>query len=244
MSATQAMPSMNRKTLHEEVVERLRDYVVEGDLKPGQKIPEKALCEQLGISRTPLREALKVLASDRLITLVPNRGAVVRELTRADVEEVFPVLAALEALAGELACEQVTDEELETIEGLHTQMVEHYNARELVEYFHCNREIHERILAASRNETLISTHRSLVARLQRARYRSNTSGHRWSDAVAEHTAMLVALQRREGPALGQLMRAHLEEIFAVTVESLEKQAADSKSGNSRASSSQFEQIGD
>lgn len=223
MQALNTIESVGRRSLHEEVVERLRGLVVEGDLKAGHKIPEKALCERLGISRTPLREALKVLAADGLITLIPNRGAVVRELTREDIEDVFPVMGALEALAGELACAQVTDEEIAVIQALHDQMITHFESGQLAEYFHCNRQIHELILAAARNQTLTSHYLSLSSRLRRARYLANVSADRWSEAVAEHGAMMVALQQREGAALGQIMKQHMEQTFVAVLGWLERQ---------------------
>lgn len=223
MQALGSIQSVNRRSLHEEVVEKLRAFVVEWDLKPGQKIPEKSLCERLGISRTPLREALKVLAADGLITLIPNRGAIVREISRADIEELFPVMGALEALAGELACEHITDQELATIQETHERMLEYFEADRLVEYSQCNRRIHELILAAARNDTLTSHYESLSSRLRRARYMANVSGGRWPESVAEHSSMIIALQRREGPALGQIMKSHLEKIFSAVLDWMDNQ---------------------
>lgn len=223
MEALNTIQSVSRRSLHDEVVERLRDFVVEGDLTAGQKIPEKELCERLGISRTPLREALKVLAADGLITLIPNRGAVVRELTRADIEEVFPVMGTLEALAGELACQHITDDELVHIQNVHERMLGHFKADQLTEYFHCNREIHECILAAARNRTLASHCQSLATRLRRARYLANISSGRWAEAMAEHEAMMVALQNRDGEALARMMRSHLQQTFSAVLDWLENQ---------------------
>jgi DNA-binding GntR family transcriptional regulator len=114
VSGTDSIP---RRSLHDELTERLRRLITHGELSPGQKIREKALCLQFGVSRTPLREALKVLASEGIVTLRPNRGAVVSALTVEELEEVFPVMGALEALSGEIACRHITDQELEAIGG-------------------------------------------------------------------------------------------------------------------------------
>ncbi|MEL7544592.1 MAG: GntR family transcriptional regulator, partial [Pseudomonadota bacterium] len=89
-----------RRSLHDELIERMRALITDGSLTPGEKVPEKALCAQFGVSRTPLREALKVLAHEGLVELIPNRGATVARLTVEDLDEVFPIMGALEALAG------------------------------------------------------------------------------------------------------------------------------------------------
>lgn len=94
---------LSRPALAVELTDRLRGLIMEGELKPGEKIPERMLTERYGVSRTPVREAVKVLAAEGLVVLVQNRGAVVSKLTVAELEEIFPVLAALEGVAGELA---------------------------------------------------------------------------------------------------------------------------------------------
>ncbi|MBT3307663.1 MAG: GntR family transcriptional regulator, partial [Alphaproteobacteria bacterium] len=97
----------DRASLHDGVVDAVRTMIFDGELIGGQRVPEKLICETLSISRTPLREALKVLASEGLLVLLPNRGARISRLTTADVDDMFPVMGALEALAGELACEKI-----------------------------------------------------------------------------------------------------------------------------------------
>ena len=109
MSMLNKVSSIKRPSLHEELTERLRDMIVEGVLVTGEKVPERELCEKFAVSRTPMREALKVLAAEGLLTLQPNRGAIVRAITLEELEEVFPLMGALEALAGELACKNITD---------------------------------------------------------------------------------------------------------------------------------------
>lgn len=106
---------IERRPLHEELADQLRRLIIEGDLRPGEKISEKLLCDQFAVSRTPLREALKILMTEGLVLLTPNRGASVTELTIDDLEELFPIIGALEALSGELACQSITDEEIELL---------------------------------------------------------------------------------------------------------------------------------
>ena len=117
-----------RPSLHEELVKRLRQAIVEGSLEPGAKVPERELCENLGVSRTPLREALKVLANEGLVILESNRGARISNVTMEELEAAFPVIAVLEGLAGELACERATDDEIAQIVARHHDMFRHYDA--------------------------------------------------------------------------------------------------------------------
>lgn len=194
--------------------------IIEGVLPPGDKVPEKELCERFGVSRTPLREALKVLASEGLVALTPNRGATIADLTLDDLEQAFPVMGALEALSGELACANITERELAAIRRVHEKMVAHYEARELAPYFRNNQKIHELILAAARNRTLSSLYRSLEGRIRQARYLANMSTTRWTQAVREHEQILEALEARDGAALAQILNNHLANKFETVKDAL------------------------
>jgi DNA-binding GntR family transcriptional regulator len=197
-------------SLHDELLAGLRELIVEGALEPGVRVPERELCARFGVSRTPLREALKVLASEGMLELLPHRGAQVTRLTAADLDEMFPVMGALEALAGELACAQITEAELAEVRALHYQMALHATRGELAEYFRLNQRIHEAILIAARNPTLARLYRGLAGRVRRARYLANMSKPRWDQAVAEHEAILEALEQRDGLALGRVLKSHLQ----------------------------------
>jgi len=203
-----ARPS-GRASLHDTVVDRLRDMIVEGELIAGARVPERELTQRLGVSRTPLREALKVLASEGLIELLPNRGARVARLTEVDVEEMFQVMGALEGLAGELACQRVTDDELAALRALHYEMMAHHARGDLPAYFKANQAIHEGIIGAARNAVLSTTYSMLAGRIRRARYRANLSPERWDEAVAEHERILETLVKRDGTTLAWLLRQHL-----------------------------------
>jgi len=223
MTSFDNIESISRRTLHEELVERLRDIILEGGLEAGAKVPERQLCERLGVSRTPMREALKVLASDGLVTLVPNRGAVVRGLTREDIDELFPVIGALESLAGELACARIGEREVSAIAALHEDMIEHYRAGRRPEYFHRNQQIHEAIVNASGNRVLQEQYRVLSAPLRRARFVANLSGERWAEAVAEHEAMIEALEARDGERLGTILKNHLRKKHEAVLRRIEQE---------------------
>jgi DNA-binding GntR family transcriptional regulator len=210
-----------RRTLHDELLERIRQMIIDGDLVPGEKVPEKELCERFGVSRTPLREALKVLANDGLVTLTPNRGAMISNLTLEDLEEAFPVMGALEALSGEMACANISDAEISKIKALHQKMVAHYEARELKPYFRTNQHIHEMILAAAGNQTLSSLYRGLEGRIRHARFLANMSTSRWTKAVQEHEEIIAALEARNGPKLAKILKSHLTNKFETVKEALQ-----------------------
>ncbi|WP_299615002.1 GntR family transcriptional regulator [uncultured Tateyamaria sp.] len=212
-----------RKSLHHELVDRLQTLIINSELKPGTKVPEKQLCDQFGVSRTPLREALKVLASVGLVRLEPNRGAWVTQVTQEEVEEVFPVLGALEALSGELACKHITDAEIEEVRALHAQMIESYERRDLDAYFSINQKIHRAILMAARNGTLTTSSQALSLRMQRARYLANISESRWYDAVQEHEKILQYLVARDGPNLAGTLLNHMDAKRASVVKWLQSQ---------------------
>ena len=198
-----------RRSLHDEVVERIRDMIVEGELAPGARVPERQLCERFAISRTPLREALKVLASEGLVQLLPNRGARVAALSVADVEELFEVLAGLESLAGELAAGRIAKRDLTLIRRAHDAMVKSYETGELSSYFKLNQEIHQRIVDAAGNETLKQLHAALAGRVKRARFMANLSEERWRQAVDEHQQIIEALEAREAESLARILKLHL-----------------------------------
>lgn len=199
-----------RQSLHDAIVGRVRDMIIEGELAPGSRIHEGNLGRRLGVSRTPLREALKFLASEGLIELVPTRGAIVRRFGAKDVHDALTVLGNLEALAGRLACAQAPDAELAAIGDLHARMMERYAARDRLPYFKLNQEIHARILAASGNAVLAYVHGILQARLKRIRYIGNEAPDRWAGAVADHVAIMDALARRDGEAAAAALAAHME----------------------------------
>ena len=209
-----------RRLLHEEVIDQLRDMIVQGGLAPETKLNERVLAAQLGISRTPLREAIKYLASEGLVELLPNRGAVVAPLRPAKVREIFTVLGSLEALAGELVCRNATDADIAEIRALHYQMVAHHARGELAQYFRFNQQIHIRLVECAANATLAQVYRGLNAHVRRARYMANLSHERWDKAVREHEEILDALSARDSTRLQALLRDHLANKLVLVMEAL------------------------
>src|SRR5215831_7858944 len=210
------------QSLHDEILSRLRDHIVEGNIPGGGRVPERQLCEMLGISRTPLREALKVLAAEGLIELLPNRGARVKQLSERDLAELFDVMGGLESLAGRLACENISDAEIAEIERLHYEMYGFYLRSDMHNYFLVNQRIHERIVAGSRNETLRATYATFAGRIRRVRYSANFARKRarWAEAMREHEMILDALRRRAASELADILFHHLRNKRTAAVEQM------------------------
>ncbi|WP_295857312.1 GntR family transcriptional regulator [uncultured Xylophilus sp.] len=205
---------MNSKTasttVHTSLLERLREVFVAGEFVEGDKVPEAALCERFGVSRTPLREALKVLAAEGHVELLPNRGARVRALSIAEAEGLFSVAGALEALAGEQACERISPEEIDALQTMHDEMRACRNRHDMAAYYALNMRIHSSIVDATRNPVLIGVYSTLNARISRIRFASPMSDDIWARAMAEHEGMQNALMRRDGAALSSILKTHLK----------------------------------
>ena len=198
-----------RLTLPEAAAERLRTLIIEGALAPGAKLNERELCEQLGVSRTPLREAFRMLAGDGLLVQLPNRGAQVVAMSREDVQHAFEVMGALEGFAGELAVSRVTDDDIADLRTLQAEMEAAHARHDLPAYYQINRVIHDRLNAIAANPVLTHTYRTLNARLHALRFRSNLNIAKWNQAVAEHRDMIAALAARDGAALRDVLIKHL-----------------------------------
>ena len=198
-----------REPLHEIAASRIRDMIVRGDLRPAMRLQERALCEMLEISRTPLREALRVLAAEGLVQLLPNRGAVVYSMGVDEVLDTFQVIGALDALAGELAVARMTQADLSTIERLHERMRERFEAGDLLGYFKLNQEIHRRLIRAGQNPVLERQLQSLNARVQPFRYSVNIRPESWRRSMRDHERIMSCLRRRDASRLAAVLRQHL-----------------------------------
>ncbi len=210
-SAAQAQRIV-RAALPAQVAGRLRDMIAADELSAGAKLNERELAERLHVSRTPLREAIKMLAAEGLVQLEPNRGAFVASPSADQVEDMLEAMGVLEASCGELACSRATDAEIAAIREAHDRMVKAYGRRDRHAYFRLNQEIHRRIARASRNATLQSLHETLNARLYRVRFMSNRTD-RWNSAVEEHEAIARALEKRDVRTVRRLLRDHLTQTW-------------------------------
>ena len=198
-----------RSALHEQAAHRLRQMLVENRIAPGAKLNERELSEVLNVSRTPLREAIKMLAAEGLVELLPNRGAIAVALTEADVMNTFEVMAGLESQSGELAALRITDDELQEIKAMHYDMLAAYTRLDLPNYYRLNAAIHSAINTAAKNPVLTATYKQVNARLQALRFRSNQDGEKWNAAVKEHEQMIKALSARDPVAMRAVLMSHL-----------------------------------
>lgn len=214
--------SIERPLLHEQVARRLRQMLVEGQIAPGSKLNERALCESLRISRTPLREAIKMLAAEGLVELLPNRGSMAVELDEAAIRHTFELMSGLEAMSGELAARRITEPEFDAIKASHDEMLRAYAQRDISVYYRCNAAIHRAINAAAKNPVLEATYGQVNARLQALRFRSNQDGEKWRRAVLEHEAMIEALEARDGARLARVLTRHMENKRDVVLEQLSR----------------------
>ena len=211
-------------TLPGAVAEQLRRLITEGELAPGARLNERVLGVKLGVSRTPLREAFRLLEADGLVVLHPNRGAQVVALSEDDIREYFEMMGALEALSGELACLRIGDAEIVEIKALTFEMLACHARRDLPAYYHRNRLIHDRINLAAGNARLRQTYASLNLRIQHLRFRSNYDDDKWSRAAMEHAQMVEALEARDAAGLAALMRRHLQQKGEAVLETMRSRA--------------------
>lgn len=197
-----------RHSLHESLVAPLREMILQGELKPGDKVPEEQLCERFGVSRTPIREALKVLAAEGVLQILPHRGAIVARITEDQVEELFPIMASLERLAGRLAA-HASDTDIARVRALHDRMIEHFEKGEEVEYLSHNRLIHEALFDLAGNATLAAFYQQILTRIHACRFVMRKSREHWAAAVADHENIIAALEARDGKRLGDLLEVHV-----------------------------------
>ena len=216
-------------SLHEDIVNRLREMILEGALPPGEWIAEIKLCSDLHISRTPLREALKVLASEGLVKLVQNRGAMVTEVGVEEIAELFQIMGPLEELIGRLAAVRMSEPDVAAVEAMHREMVGFHRAGRRRDYYLTNQAIHLRFAELSGNAILASTYANFAGRIRRARYLANLSDARWAESVREHAAFMMALKERDASAFGALLREHSQRTGQVVCVAL-RELSPAKSG--------------
>jgi DNA-binding GntR family transcriptional regulator len=213
-----------RTTLPAAVADQLRELITEGVLSAGTRLNERALCDRLGVSRTPLREAFHLLAAQGLIEQTPNRGAAVLKLSEEDIHESFEVMSGLEAMSGELACRHVTSDEIAEIKALTFEMLACHARHDLPGYYRLNRAIHDRINHAARNRLLTQVYLTLNVRIQNLRFRSNFDRDKWNKAAREHTEMVEALEARDGPGLAAILRSHLLQKCDAVLDAIGRQS--------------------
>lgn len=198
-----------QNSLHQEVASTLREQIFAGVLAPGSFLDEVALCARLEISRTPLREALKVLTSEGLLRHEPRRGCFVNEVTEQDLDDIFPVIALLEGRCAYEAARNATDADLVELTALHERLNEHAKAGRITEYYAVNFAIHEAIISLANNRWLAQAIADLRKILKLARLQQLHAPGRLAQSLAEHMAVFAALKNRDSEAAEAAMRLHL-----------------------------------
>jgi DNA-binding GntR family transcriptional regulator len=213
---------LRRRSLYEAVTERLREMVLEGELEPGSRISEKELCEAFEVSPTPLRQALKVLVSEGLVEMLPNRGARVTEVDVQEVADLFDVMTVLEGLSGTLLASRASDAEIAEIRGLHECMMEQFRNNQRREYFQFNQAIHRRLSEIAGNRVLLELETSLTLKITRARYAANMQMERWEESAREHECFVEALERRDAQGLSTAMSLHMRKTGNAVIRRLKQ----------------------
>ena len=220
--------SVGRAGLHLRAAEQLRRAIVRCELAPGTAISEAKLCVDMGLSRTPLREALKLLTAEGLIELRPNRSPLVLPMLAETMPHLFETVGGVERLAAELAATRLSGPALRKLASLQDRMELHHAAGQIHPYFELNDQIHRAIVAGAANPTLTETHAGLIARAERARFAALGAQGRWEESVEEHQAVLKALQSRDGEAAGRLLFQHVRrtgEVVAAALRAAPRRAA-------------------
>jgi DNA-binding GntR family transcriptional regulator len=217
---------IDHPTLAVVVADRLRKLISAGGLAPGSRLNERQLCESLRVSRTPLREAYRILAAEGLVEVTPKHGARVVELSQDDVANIFDVLAVSEGLAGRLAAGKASQPQLEQIAATHRQMMAAYSDRDMATYAIAAKATHDAINEAAANPTLREIYMRLNAQVQKLRYQANLAQENWDRSIAAHEAFIAALLARDGVEVERILRNHV----------LEKKELAVGAGGSRAAS--------
>lgn len=206
----QNVKPLTRQSLAERVADELRDLVLLEKLAPGTAIPERETAEALGISRTPLRESLRILSAEGLVDIEPNRPPRVANPSLDELASLIEVLGALESLAGELACHNASDEAIERLVHLDQEMRNKSDHIEPLEFFQLDMQFHHQIVVASDNEPLLQMHRTLNARLWRARFISSRQRVNRPETLDQHRSIVKALHERDTDRCSHALKAHLQ----------------------------------
>ncbi len=199
-----------QKTLSEMTADKIRDLIHKNALEAGAKLNEIQLCEQLGVSRTPLREALRALSAEGLVDIHPNRGAFVSEISMEELQHSFEVMSILEGSCARLAAERLTNADLAELEKLHEKLEDHYRDNDPHAYVQHNKDYHEFIQEKTGNPVLSRIVSDLRGRIQLHRFRQIYRPGRLDRSIDEHRGLMEAFRAREGERAEKLMQLHLK----------------------------------
>ncbi|MEM1362486.1 MAG: GntR family transcriptional regulator [Pseudomonadota bacterium] len=211
------------KAVAELVANVLRDRIVKGELAPLDRLVERKLSAELAVSRTPVREALKLLEADGLIEISLHRGAQVVPYLSVDAQHLFDVISVLEGLAARRFAENLNPEILQRLENLHAEMLSYHQAGQQQAYFDINTVIHDLIVEACDNPVLAETHKRLIARARRGRFLAIMEPDRLAQAVSEHEAVMQAFRDRDAEAAARIWELHLRHTGSTVTDVLHAQ---------------------
>lgn len=211
------------KPLRELVLEAIREAIISGALKPRERLMEIQLADELGVSRTPVREALRKLELEGFIVMVPRKGAYVADISMKDVADVFEIRIALEGLAAALAAERITDEELEEMERHLVVKAEAIGKNDMEKLVEVDTKFHEALYGASRNDRLIAIINNLREQIQRFRTSSLAMPGRMKQSLDEHRSIVEAIQSRDVALARQAAQEHIENAESIMIESMKNE---------------------
>lgn len=203
---------MSEESLPQAIADQLRRDILRGVLEPGAAVKEREQASQRDVSRTPMREAIRILAKEGLIQLRHSRSPIVADPSFSEINDQIEVLKALESLAGELACERASEAEVARIRNVNDELAAAYGSRDPVDVFELDMAFHIAMTAASRNQNLIETHRSYLERLWRARYLASAQAHSRERVLRQHGAMISGLEQRDPSRVRREINAHLRSL--------------------------------
>lgn len=204
------MKIIQKKTLHEEIANNLREMIMSGELREGDKIRENELCDLMGISKTPLREALRVLSAEGLIRLIPNRGSFVTTPTFEEIKEMFDVMVALEGVCARTAVEKMSDQDFVKLDNLHRKLEQNFKRKDQKEYIHQNNLYHAFVQELAGNKTLNQIVNGLRQKILLYRFQSLNLPGRFEQSIKEHRSLLAAFRNRDSGKAESLMKSHLK----------------------------------
>jgi DNA-binding GntR family transcriptional regulator len=199
---------LERMSLHDQLVAKVREMIVDGELEAGAPLPERMLCETFGVSRTPLREAFKILASEGLIELRSHRTPVITPIDRDEIANIFDIMVALDGVAGARAAALATDDDITRLNAMHDRLVQLHRDASRSAYFRLNQEIHLEITRLAANPALLNIWTTMHANIFRARAVANYDAQRWKESVKEHEAFMALLRARDVEGFAAALSAH------------------------------------
>jgi DNA-binding GntR family transcriptional regulator len=220
LSSDQPKRPLARTSLHDQLVAKIREMIVQGELTAGAPLPERMLCDTFAVSRTPLRGALKVLALEGLIELRPHRTPVVTPIDRAEIANVFDVMVALDGIAARQAAILATDDDIARLDAMHAQLVQFHLDASRADYFRLNQQIHAQITRLARNTILLNVWTPLHASIFRARAVANYDARRWNESVEEHEAFMALLRTRDAAGFAAALSAHTRKTGDAVLQAL------------------------